>query len=240
MPEIDKGYIVVPVESLIREPTKIEVFMSLARDEECKCFIVDTPFVATLNVKGFVVDQVIGVGSIVCTPNCELREGYRIEAPTWGYGRLIGGKCVLAGDIEGANLLGMLGYDIHRMSLAEAIEEATRGGKRTVIYLPSFEDRLYVSRSNGRCGRLYTFNPLHPAGAFGKPRHTTCLHETYELVGPYGKYASPLLAVEYKPFLYHIAGMGEALVIGARVEDLDAITSTAVWLGILYTCGREA
>ncbi len=240
MPRVEEGYKILPVERVVREPGLIEVFTSIASNEECRCFIVDSPFIVTANVKGFIVEQVVGVGSIVCSPECTVETDVVAAAPAWGYGRYIGGRCIVAGDIPGLTLLGSIGYHIEEARFADAFDMASKADIRGIVYLPSFAGRLEVEEVSGGCGTVYSYNPLHPVGALGKPRHSVCVDRVYTLAGPLGKLVKPLLGLNKVSLFSLYQSMGELLVVGFDVEYADRLLASALWLGVMYTCGREA
>jgi hypothetical protein len=237
MPKVEKGSKIIAIERIIRSTGLLEALMAIASSDGCKCFIVDSPFIATTNVKGFTVEQVVGVGSLVCTADCPVEADAVAVAPTWGYGRYIGGKCIVAGTIPGLPILRSVGYEVEEVDFDEVFDAAAKQYVKGVVYLPAFRERLEVAEEEGSCGRLLSLNPLHPAGAIGKPRQAVCVDKIYRLVGPLARLTHTILSVEDKPLIQTYGGLGELAIVGFDLDSSEAILSTAAWLSILYTCG---
>ena len=109
-----------------------------------------------------------------------------------------------------------------------------------VLYLPAFSSNLAVNEEDGRCGTLYSFNPLHPAGVFGKPVTPACVERIYSIAGPLAKYLTPVLGIDNKPIIYSVKGTGDGIVIGYEYLSSSGILAIASWLGVLYACGSES
>jgi len=223
MPKVEKGAKILTIERIIRSTGFLEALMAIASSSDCRCFIVDSPFIASTEVRGFALEQVIGVGSIVCTPECQVDADAIAIAPTWGYGRYIGGKCKVAGAVPGLPILRSVGYDVDELDFEEVFEATSRQPVKGILYLPSFAGRLEVEEEDGVCGRLLSLNPLHPAGAIGKPRQAVCVDKVYRLAGPLGRLTHNILAIEDKPLIQSYGGLGELAIIGFNIDSADTI-----------------
>jgi hypothetical protein len=237
VPKVDVGAKIITIERIIRSTGLLEALMAIASSENCKCFIVDSPFIVATEVKGFTLEQVVGVGSIVCTPECNVDADAVATAPTWGYGRYIGGRCFISGSIPGRPILKSVGYEIEEVNFDEIFELASKQHANGILYLPSYHERLEVEEEEGICGRLLSLNPLHPAGAIGKPRQSVCVNKIYRLSGPLARFTRNILALEDRPLIQAYEGLGELTLINFEIENSNSLLSTAAWLAILYTCG---
>ncbi|ABM79905.1 hypothetical protein [Hyperthermus butylicus] len=241
MPQVEAGSKVILIEDIIRRPELVRSITTSGLANDCRCFITDSPFVAVVERQGFIVEQVIGVGSIICSPDCRVtEESARIHAPTWGYGRFIGGRCIVGGDADEILLtLKTLGYEVDVVGFNEFFEKLFREKVNGVLYLSAFSGDLAVNEEGGRCGTLYSFNPLHPAGVFGKPTSSACVDRIYSVAGPFAKYLAPVLGIDGRPIIYSVRGIGDGIVIGYEYLSSSGILATAGWLGVLYACGSE-
>jgi len=241
LPYLPENSIVYTIEDLIEKPESIQdVLASLLSG--CSCAIIDSPFTATVDVKGFRVNKVIGVGSIVCEPSCGVsRSGYRLTAPAWGQGRIIrrGLECLYYGNDAYRAQLASLGFKVINKEFNDIVEAVTRGSKRGVIILDEDAAPLEVEPTPGTCGVLRTTNPLHPAAALGKPRLHGCARPLYRLTGPLARLATPLLYLEDKDntVVSKIEGLGSALVLHSEPAAMTRHLQLAAWLGVLYECG---
>jgi hypothetical protein len=242
VPHFSENSIVYAIEDIIRDDNVFASALSrLMRG--CRCAIIDSPFAATLENKGFTVDRVVGVGSIVCEPGCEGGEdgGYRLAAPAWGQGRVLkpGLDCVFYGSERLRGQLAALGFRVEARGFNELLDMVTREGKRGVAFLDEEADSLSVERLEGGCGVLKTTNPLHPAGAFGKPGLHACAEEIYGLQGPAARIASPVLHLSSRErvVVSRVEGLGNALIIHTDPESASRHIRVASWLGALYECG---
>ncbi len=239
MPYFDAGGVVYVIEDIIASEEVLQEAIA-ALLSGCRCSIVDSPFVASVEARGFVVDRVVGVGSIVCEPGCiESRRGYRLTAPVWGQGRVIsrGQRCLVCGDSPSLSQLPALGIDTLRVGYHEFFDRVLRGGERGVLVLGRGLDPLEVVEDEGVCGVLRTSNPLHPAGALGKPRLQACVERIYRLEGPRARLLHNILYVNDKPVIARLEGMGNALVVMFDEEGSSKYPRIAATLGMLYECG---
>ena len=242
MPYIDAGSVVYPIEHLLDNPDIIaEVIASIS--DECRCAIIDSPFIVSVEQGGLSVEYSLGVGSLVCSPGCSLTEGLKLLEPAWGRGRVLGGSgftCVTAGDYLGTEL-SMLGISVKPLgSLYEFFDTVTRQARRGIAVLPLVGGELEVEKVRSLCGRLYSRNPLHPAGAIGKPGVNACCEDVHVLLGSRGRMLNPILALGNTIVISSIHGMGEGIVYGYDpVNAGSKHLRLAGVLGILYTCGVE-
>lgn len=243
MPYIDAGSVVYPIEHLLDNPDSVAgVIASIG--EECRCAIVDSPFVASVERGGLSVEYSVGVGSLVCSPGCGFTGGLKLLEPAWGRGRVLGGDlaptCVTVGEYSGTEL-SVLGINVKPLgSLHEFFDAVTRQARRGIAVLPLASGELEVERVGSLCGRLHSRNPLHPAGVVGKPGVNACCEDVHVLVGSRGRMLNPVLALEDTTVISTIQGMGEGIVYG--YDPLSAGSKhlrLAAVLGMLYTCGVE-
>jgi hypothetical protein len=244
MPYFDAGSAVYPVEKLLEEP---EVLASIAAQAggECRCAIIGSPFVATVERMGARLEYTVGVGSIVCSPDCGSGEGKRqlvLAEAAWGQGRVFGSapRCVVAGG-DAVRELALFGVKTTPVDLHGFVESVLRRGKRGLAVLPHIADALEIERVGGICGRLHSRNPLHPAGAVGKTGVEACCSDAYTLVGRIARLAAPILALDNTVVISTITGLGECLILGYNpITSSSRYLRLAGILGILYTCGVES
>ncbi|HIQ24204.1 MAG TPA: hypothetical protein EYH50_04060 [Pyrodictium delaneyi] len=241
MPQLPAGSVVYPIETLIKSPDTMSSVLTAISSGSCKCMIVDTPFVATVENKGFIVEQVIGVGSIICSPGCARGEVV-LHSSTWSYGRVVPGnsECIVAASKDFTSMLKSIGVHAFEVDYEEFFNLVLRRNSNGVMVLSDRINSLEIQRSNGRCGNLYSYNPLHPAGAVGKPGFTCCINEIYEIIGPRSKLLSHILAVDDKTIISQVRGMGEGLIVSFNIVSSTSYASLAAWLGVLYVCGSTA
>ncbi|NOZ88508.1 MAG: hypothetical protein GXO15_01135 [Crenarchaeota archaeon] len=237
MPYFDAGSAVLLIEDVLREPELLGQW--LMGHAGCRCAIIDSPFSARVERRGLSVDLTIGVGSIVCSPGCG--EDAVLAEPAWGQGRLLGGDCVFHGDCGELRAgLAALGFKLKRVGLHEFFEVVGREGVNGVAVLGPDSDALEVEPRGGVCGRLRGRNPLHPAGAVGKPGLEGCVEETFDLVGPRSRLLTPVLQLGGRDIIYSYSGMGDSVVIGYSLASASKYPRLAAWLGALYACSKPA
>lgn len=241
MPQLPAGSVVYPIETIIKSPDTMSSVFTAISSGSCRCMIVDTPFVATVENKGFVIDQVIGIGSIICSPGCTRGEVV-LHNPTWSYGRVVPGnsECIVVASKDFTSTLKSIGVHAREVDYDEFFDLVLRRNSHGVMVLSDEINSLEIQRGSGRCGSLYSYNPLHPAGAVGKPGFTCCVNEIYEIVGPRSKLLSRILAVDDKTIISQVRGMGEGLIVSFNPVSSTSYTSLAAWLGVLYVCGSAA
>ena len=243
MPYFREGSPVYLVEEFIEKPDSFSnVLPGLASG--CSCAIIDSPFAATLEYNGFLVDRVVGVGSIVCDPRCgSSGQRWRLATPAWGQGRVLrqGLECLVYGNEVIRAQLASIGLRPRGASLHEVVDAATREGLRGVVFLDEEADPLAVEPRPGTCGTLSTTNPLHPSGAFGKPRLHACVENLYRLVGPLARLTTPILSIGRgkETLISRIEGLGSAIIVHTDVEAASSYVRLASWLGALYECGSS-
>ncbi|ALL00615.1 hypothetical protein Pyrde_0565 [Pyrodictium delaneyi] len=238
MPQLPAGSTIYPIELLIKSPETIQKIALTASSDNCRCMIVDTPFTATVENKGFIIDQVIGVGSIICSPGCGDSD-IVLHSSTWSYGRIIARdtNCIAAAPSDFVMALKSVGISVREVDYEEFFDNVLKYGANGVMVLFDELNRLEITRENGLCGSLYSHNPLHPAGVVGKPGLHCCIDELYEIVGPRSRLMSPILAVGKKIVISQIKGMGEAVILSFNPASSSGYASLAGWLGALYACG---
>ncbi len=241
MPYFSENSVVYVIEDILRDHGVVnEIIARIASG--CKCSIIDSPFAATLTVKGFVVERVVGVGSVVCEPRCSGSKGsYRIVNPTWGQGRVVrrGLECLYHGPPSYRAQLAGLGLRVVDTGFHSLVEMSTKKAMHGVAIIDNAADLLEVEELPGTCGRLGTPNPLHPASAFGKPGVYACAEPLYQLVGPLGRLTQTLLYISdtSKPVISRIEGIGSALLIQTDLGNASRNIQVAATLGMLYECG---
>ena len=233
MPKLEEGWTVVPVERILEEPSQsLALLRGVSR---CGCVLVDTPFVASVEAKGVLVDVAVGVGSFVCPSGCGF-EGWRLARPAWASGVLVGGSCTVYGEAA-EELASGLGVGVERRegSLEDALEDV-KTGRRVVVSLVDARE-LSVEVSDGVCGLVEAVNPLHPSAVVGKPYVSGCVKKVAEPIGRLARLLTPLLRVKRRPVLWLFRATGEALLLGYDYRDSSSHLALAAALGVLYTCG---
>ncbi|KSW11765.1 hypothetical protein CF15_02860 [Pyrodictium occultum] len=241
MPQIPAGSVVYLIEHLLSEPGKLREVLSIISGGKCKCMIADMPFTAVLENNGFTVEQVVGVGSIICPPGCG-DSGVTVHASTWGYGRLVPGDrtCIVAASEEVAALIRSPGIRVVEVDYEEFFENVVRKGLNGVMVVSKDYGGLEVQERGGICGNLYSHNPLHPAGAVGKPSPSCCIENIYEIVGPRARLINKILSVNDVSIIGEVKGIGEGLILFFNPVRASGYASLAAWLGVMYACGSTA
>jgi hypothetical protein len=262
--KIDAGSRILPIEVALNNPAGFEKAIELIAESYsksgCRCIIVDYPFPVYARIEEqnhmHVLSYVVGVGSIVCSPGCNITSlrdaGVKLletTAPGWGYGRLIGGKSIcrgLVGDLlKDIMALFGIGIDDQNLDVGEILRRSHRPQQESVVIeLPQapLDDgklRLFIERRGTICGVLATENPLHPLGIFGKPGFSTCAREVYEVVGTIGQIHEVILYADSTPLALKRHSLGEVFIIGYDVAKSDHLLRVASKLGALYECGKE-
>ncbi len=241
MPYLDEGSAVYMIEDLIERPELMQsVVTSIMRG--CRCAVIDQPFTASISSNGFVVDRVVGVGSVVCEAGCG-GEGARVLAsPAWGRGRVVepSARCLFCGERFAAMQLRALGFQLEEVEFKVFVDRVTRGTERGVAVVDSVLDPLELEPLEGGCGTLRSANPLHPSGALGKPGLSGCVEKRFELVGPSSRVFMPVLLLNGAPLLGRFEGLGNGLVVLGPVQGSSRYVQLATWLGVLYECGSQS
>ncbi len=236
VPKVDKGWVVLPVEYMIKEPET--ALASIRSAKTCSCVIVDAPFVTSVEVEGIIVDAAIGVGSLVCRSDCGFK-GWSIVKPAWVSGsELSEAPCYALGS-SAIDLLKELGLSVRALESLEDALEAARNGGRVVVSL-SDVDGLSVEQVSDVCGVIEAVNPLHPAAVIGKPYVTGCARRLAEPVAGLKRILTSLLKIKRSTVIWQFVGLGEALLLGYDYRESSVELALAAALGSLYTCGVKS
>jgi hypothetical protein len=236
VPKLEAGWEVIPIEMLLSNPAKLVSAYRAAK--ECKCILIDAPFVATVEREGLVVDLAIGVASLVCSRPCGFSP-WRLSRPAWGSGvRVAEGRCAYYGDEVGDLVveLGVNGYELS--SLDDVFKQAERGVNAIACLADA--TGLEVEKLPGFCGVIEAVNPLHPLAVIGKPYLAGCIGEYARLVGPRARLASPLLRLAKRPIAWSYEALASALLLGFKPSTASLHLKLAALLGVLYACGAKA
>jgi len=236
VPKLLENSEVLPIEYILEHPEEsIKLVYAASR---CKCFIVDNPFVAVVEVKGLRLEMAIGVGSIVCEEGCGIGV-WRLASSAWASGVQIGGECAYYGPSRIADMLDGLVF-LRGYNSSERVVEAAKLGESGGLIVAVGVNAIEFEQSAGFCGSLEATYPLHPAAVVGKPYYQACIEEYGEPVGKLSRIVYPLLRLGRKPILWWSSGMlRDLMIIGFDPTTATSHAKLAALLGILYTCGRR-
>ncbi|AEM38615.1 hypothetical protein Pyrfu_0746 [Pyrolobus fumarii 1A] len=233
MPKVDAGWLLVPIEELMR--SSIE---RLSWSVECRCILVDEPFTTIVEESGERIPVAVGSGSILCPPECKppLRH-VELAVPAWARGVVIeGDECPATGDV---NVLGMLS-DLTGVTLVDASVDRVleEGG---VAAKPSSLDLEPLGES---CGVAEPMLPTHPLAAPLADNPRLCVDEVVAPVrggrwwggAPLARLGRVILAYRYGV----VRGWRpEALLLTARPSRDARRLILSYALGVLHACGRR-
>ncbi|HIQ56213.1 MAG TPA: hypothetical protein EYH59_06020 [Pyrodictium sp.] len=236
VPKLSENSEILPIEYILEHPEESIKLVNAA--SRCRCFIVDNPFVAVVEIKELRLEMTIGVGSIVCEEGCGIGV-WRLALPAWVSGVQISGKCAYYGPSRLVDMLNGL-VSLQEYDSSGRVVEAARTGESGGLIVAVDVDAIEFEQSTGFCGSLEATYPLHPAAVVGKPYYQACVKEYGEPVGKLSRIVYPLLRLSKKPIIWWSSGMlRDLMIIGFDPTTATSHAKLAAFLGILYTCGER-
>ncbi len=250
MPTYDKGDYAIPIEHIINmsDDHFLKLISSILGLNDCDCTMVDYPSIVSARVGRYVIDIVLGQGSIVCKQGC--KEIAQIGIPvitlassSWVYGRIIKRrKCfVTEKSLELISKISpILRDNINWVttSFNDLIERVAKEKVKAFSFiLPEYDPLSFVQTKC--CGQLYSPNPLlHPGAVFGKSRKEVCVKTCTKILGPFRKKITPVLSIGEDPIISLYQGMGELLLASVAPNDIPNDIAKSLILSLIYTCSE--
>ncbi len=236
MPRVGEGWLLIPIEALLRRPTRLDWSV------RCGCILVDEPFTTIVYVKGRRIPVAIGSGSIICPPECSPEtpiEAQRLAMPAWARGvTLAPEECPGAGDEDILSRISWYtGLVFERVEAPRVLEE---GG---VAAHPQLLDLDVVG---GFCGVAEPMHVLHPLAALLATKPRLCVESLVEpLRGGRWWGGGPLAALRkgrekrILAFRYGVVRgpRPEALLLAAKPREGEELLLYAYVMGALHACG---
>ena len=243
MTYLDAKSIVFPIEFFLSNIDRAIKTIDMLIVENCKCIILDTPLVANIRYKHqehrYSISYVVGPGSIICNTGCKVSSDVELAEKCWISGVYVSTRSKCTVYIPSSSYLNFLERRLSNLdqvpSLDIYFDSVQRRGEKGIAIL-----HTSLEAEEGKTqGKLYSWDPLHPAGAIGKLGTEIEVKKYYTLLGHLARLEQYILTVDGSPLVGEIKGLGRGLIFHYDPLYEADILLLVAYLGTLYECGEH-